>query len=114
MTIPKTPEFLASLQLLTCPLSIYHHRDLEDLAGLYVGSPTGDSIFIKHWGPSVTLSDVQVLLHEAIHAAEANYQIEGLSETQVDVLAAVMVTTLDAMDLLALGSDEDPEDSEES
>ena len=110
--IPKTPELLTSLALLTCPLSVYHHPGLEDLAGLYVAGTQGDSIFVKSWGEEVSLSDVQVLVHEAIHAAEGNYQIDGLSETQVDILSAVVVTVLDAMELLALGSDGDSEEAD--
>ncbi len=107
MTASKSPELLAALSILTCPLSIYHHPDLEDLAGLYAAHPQGDSIFVKSWGPQVTLCDVQVLVHESIHAAEGNYQINGLSETQVDIISNVVVTILDSVGLLALGESEE-------
>lgn len=64
-------------------------------------------IYLKEWtetGP--TISEVQVLLHEIIHAVETYFQIEGLSETQVDLISAIITTTLVHTDLLLAQADE--------
>ena len=81
---------------------MYHVPDLQNM-GEYTTEDGGQSarILLQSWAESgPTVSEVQVLLHELVHVAEFGFQIEDLTETQVDVISAVITAGLVSADLV--------------
>ena len=101
-------RYLFTIPILCWNVEVYHVPDLQNM-GEYTTEDGGQSarILLQSWAESgPTVSEVQVLLHELVHVAEFGFQIEDLTETQVDVISAVITAGLVSADLL-LTSDHD-------
>lgn len=102
---PKTPlKALGTLQLLhlTVPVFQVGLDGLHGAAGALDKSEGRWVVLLDSWdAPNPTAHQVQTLLHEVIHVAEDMFQI-SLEETQVDVLAAVIVHALQEMGVLRI------------
>ena len=101
-------DILFSTQLLSWPLMVVHNPELDsaELLGIcYRSEATPDLqvIQLRDWSAEPTESQIQVLAHEAVHLAERNFQFD-LTETQVDVVSAVIVSVLKAAGVLKLGN----------